>query len=128
MSGRVLVVDDDADVGRLLSAKLRAESREVSFAADGVSCISTARRVEPDVIILDIGMPAGDGFKTLERLRENMKLCRIPVVVYSARPASEVESQVLDAGASAFVQKTARLDELLWTVDRVLAGDWPPAG
>lgn len=117
---KVLVVDDDPDMLRLLSAKLKKNGYQVAFASDGISCMSEVRKQEPDLIVLDLGMPAGDGFKTLERLKSRVAFSAIPVVVLTAREASEVKQKALNAGASAFFEKTTNKDELLAAVWRLL--------
>ncbi len=117
---KILVVDDDPDMLRLLSAKLKKNGYHVGFASDGISCMSEVRKQDPDLIVLDLGLPAGDGFKTLERLKGLVPYSSIPVVVLTAREASEVKDKALNAGASAFFEKTASKDDLLGTIWRLL--------
>jgi len=67
MSGKkILIVDDDKDVLRGMNVRLKANGYDVVFAADGISAISAVRKEDPDVIILDIGLPGGDGFVVME--------------------------------------------------------------
>ncbi|RXH54754.1 response regulator [Granulicella sibirica] len=65
---KILVVDDDPEMRLALKIRLRANNYEVEAAEDGVSAIAEARRRQPDLILLDLGLPAGDGFTVLERL------------------------------------------------------------
>ena len=113
MSKKILIVDDDADIRLGLNARLRANGYDTVFAEDGMGAILTARRERPDLILLDIGLPAGDGYVVLERLRANTQLSCTPVIVLSARDAEENEKRVLAAGAAAFFQKPAESTELL---------------
>ena len=80
--------------------------------------VSAARKEKPDLIVLDIGLPGGDGFLVLERLKNNTNLATIPVVVLSARDADRNEQRALDGGAVAFLQKPADNEELLGTIGR----------
>jgi len=116
---RILVVDDDPDIVRLLSKRLREDGYHVDSAGDGIACMSEIRRNRPDLVVLDLGLPAGDGFVTLERLRTNAAYEGLPVVVLTGRDASECEQQAIDAGANAFFQKTAGRDEFLATISRI---------
>ena len=117
---KILIVEDDADVRLGLNAVLRANRYETAFAADAMSAIVEARRCRPDLILLDIGLPAGDGFVVMERLRANMQLSRIPIVVVSARPAQSTADRAIQSGAQAFLQKPVDNDLLLRTVLDVL--------
>jgi DNA-binding response OmpR family regulator len=120
MSKKILIVEDDADVRLGLNARLRASGYETAFAADAMAAIGVARRELPDLILLDIGLPAGDGFVVMERLRGNAHLSCIPIVVVSARPAQAYADRALKAGASAFLQKPVDNDRLLRTIREVL--------
>ena len=112
-SGKILIVDDDRDIRLGLGTRLRASGFEVAFAEDGMGAIAAARRERPDLVLLDIGLPAGDGYVVLDRLSKNTALSMIPVVVLSARNAQENEKRALEAGAVAFFQKPADNESLL---------------
>ena len=112
-SRKILIVDDDRDIRMGLGARLRANDFEVVFAEDGMGAITTARQESPDLVLLDIGLPGGDGYVVLDRLRKNTALSTIPVVVLSARDADENEKRSLEKGAVAFFQKPADNETLL---------------
>jgi DNA-binding response OmpR family regulator len=81
----ILIVDDDPDVRLGLHVRLKANHYNVIFAVDGMSSIAEARKHKPDLVILDLGLPAGDGFSVMERLKANDSRSLIPVIVVSAR-------------------------------------------
>jgi DNA-binding response OmpR family regulator len=76
-------------------------------AADGVAGIAEARKHMPDLVILDLGLPGGDGFSVLERLKANEKLSSIPVMVLSGRARVGNRNRALKAGARTFLQTDA---------------------
>jgi CheY-like chemotaxis protein len=119
---KILIVEDDADVRLGYRVLLKANNYDTAFAADSIAAISEARKFKPDLIILDLGLPAGDGFVVLERLRGpvNMDLADIPVVVVSGRDLRGNKERSLKAGAKAFVQKPWDDDELLSLIARLL--------
>jgi two-component system KDP operon response regulator KdpE len=110
---KILVVDDDIDLVRALRLRLRANDYDISTASDGYAAISTAQKEHPDLIVLDLGLPVGDGFVVLERLQSSDTLSGIPVIVLSARDPQANEERALKSGATAFFQKPADNDELL---------------
>jgi two-component system KDP operon response regulator KdpE len=110
---RILVVDDDPDLVRAMRLRLRANNYEVTTATDGYSAIASAQKDRPGLIILDLGLPVGDGFVVLERLQNSDTLAGIPVIVLSARDPQSNEERALKAGAAAFFQKPADNDELM---------------
>jgi DNA-binding response OmpR family regulator len=119
---KILVVDDDPDLVRALRLRLRANHYEIATATDGYAAIATAQKERPDLIVLDLGLPAGDGFVVLDRLQNSDTLSGIPVIVLSARDPQSNEQRALKAGAAAFFQKPADNDELLNTIRTSLAG------
>src|ERR1700683_4075166 len=102
---KILIVDDDPDVRLGLHVRLKANHYNVIFAPDGMASIAEARKHMPDLIILDLGLPAGDGFSVLERLKANDSLSSIPVIVLSARDRTANRDRALKAGARVFLQK-----------------------
>jgi DNA-binding response OmpR family regulator len=118
---KILVVDDDQDLAKALRVRLRALNYATVFAIDAVSAISQAKSENPDLILLDLGLPAGDGFVVMERLNNVDSLASIPIIVLSARDAQANKERALKAGAKAFFQKPADNDELMATIERTRA-------
>jgi two-component system KDP operon response regulator KdpE len=117
---KILIVDDDPDVRLGLHVRLKANHYDTFFAGDALSSIVEARTHQPDLIILDLGLPAGDGFVVMERLKLLPSLAVIPVIVVSARDVRANKERALQAGAKAFLQKPANDVELLAVIRRVL--------
>ncbi|NPV60239.1 MAG: response regulator [Actinobacteria bacterium] len=95
---KILIVDDDESLVRILSVNLSLEGYEVFAAFDGTSAVMSAHRVKPDLIILDVRMPAGDGFSVVERLKMSTKTFNIPIIILSALPKEDIEERALRAG------------------------------
>jgi two-component system KDP operon response regulator KdpE len=110
---KILVVDDDPDLVRALRLRLRANDYDIATACDGYTAIASAQKERPDLIVLDLGLPAGDGFVVLDRLQNSDALSGIPVIVLSARDPQNNEQRALKAGAAAYFQKPADNEELL---------------
>jgi DNA-binding response OmpR family regulator len=110
---KVLIIDDDAQIRLGLNARLRASGYQTVFAEDCIGAVSVALRERPDAILLDIGLPGGDGFLVLKRLKANTGLAHIPVIVVSAREPEQNEKRSLEAGAVAYLQKPVENEELL---------------
>jgi two-component system KDP operon response regulator KdpE len=115
------VVDDDPDLVRALRLRLRANQYDIATATDGYSAIAAAQKEHPDLILLDLGLPAGDGFIVLDRLQKSDQLAGIPVIVLSARDPQNNEQRALKAGAAAYFQKPADNEELLNVIRTNLA-------
>ena len=117
---KILIVDDDPDVRLGYHIRLKANQYDTFFAADALSSIAEARKHQPDLIILDLGLPGGDGFVVMERLKANTYLSVIPVIVVSARDRHANKDRALQAGAKAFLQKPVDNDELLAVIRQCL--------
>ena len=117
---KILVVDDDPDVRHGLQVRLKANHYDTFFAADAISSMSEARKCDPDLIILDLGLPAGDGFIVMDRLKQMHSLALIPVIVVSARDVRANQERALKAGAKAFLQKPVDDAELLAVIRKTL--------
>jgi CheY-like chemotaxis protein len=118
---KILLVDDDKDVLLGLNLRLRANGYSVAFASDAISAISVARHEMPDAIILDIGLPAGDGFVVMNRLRSLLPLAHIPIIILTGKDPMINREKALSAGAQAFLQKPVDNDVLLLAIRKALA-------
>jgi len=117
-SARILIVDDDPDMRFGLNVRLRAHSYDTAYAADGVSVMTQAVKSKPDLILLDLGLPAGDGYVVMNWLRQHPCLSCVPVVVLSARDAGTHRDRALRAGAREFLEKPVGAGRLLEAIGR----------
>jgi DNA-binding response OmpR family regulator len=128
MSGAsILLIEDDLNVYHGIQRRLKAFHYETFYAPDAVASISQARQHHPDLILLDLGLPAGDGFVVMERLRQIPDLSRIPVIVLSGRDRTANEARALRSGAAAFLHKPVNGDVLMQTISQCLARTVPHA-
>jgi len=116
---RVLIVDDEPDIVRALKVRLEAAGLTVLTAGDAVLGTAVAIRERPDVIILDIGLPGGDGHLVFERLRGNPATTNIPVVFLTARAGKDDAKRAQDAGAAGYFTKPYRAEDLLQRLHQI---------
>ncbi|MER5760590.1 response regulator [Streptomyces sp. NPDC002082] len=107
---RVLVVDDEPQLARLMVMNLKARKYDVDCVQDGGTALDVVATRRPDVVLLDLGLPDMDGIEVIRRLRV---WSQVPVLVVSARHGSEEKIQALDAGADDYITKPFSMDELL---------------
>lgn len=124
-STRVLIVDDDAGVRRMLARSLEAEGYLIALAADGGSALVEMERCAPDLILLDVSMPGIDGLAVARRVRG--KGDSVPILLLTARDALPDRVSGLDAGADDYLVKPFATDELLARM-RALLRRGRPAG
>lgn len=117
---RIMLVDDDADLIVAQSAVLRRAGYEVLVATDAVSAVAVAVREKPQAVILDIGLPGGEGTVVMQRLHALPALAGVPVVILSGRDPQRYRDEILAAGAVAYLTKPAAPEDLLATLERVL--------
>jgi len=117
---KIMIVDDDPELRLALKLRLRANHYETVSACDGYSAIALAQKERPNLILLDLGLPAGDGYVVLKRLQDSDALSDIPVIVLTARDPQANEDRSLEAGAAAFFQKPADNHELLDVIQATL--------
>uniref|UniRef100_A0AAU1I8S6 Transcriptional regulatory protein KdpE n=1 Tax=Streptomyces sp. NBC_00180 TaxID=2903632 RepID=A0AAU1I8S6_9ACTN len=107
---RVLVVEDDPQLVRALVINMQARRYGVDAAPDGATALRLAAARQPDVVMLDLGLPDMDGVDVIKALRG---WTRVPIMVLSARRASDEKVAALDAGADDYVTKPFSMDELM---------------
>ena len=126
MSGKkILIVEDDNLQLTTLARRLKSAGFEIVAARDGLTAISTARKEQPDLILLDLGLPAGDGFVVLQRLGMLINTGTIPIIVVSSRTPLVNRDAALKAGAIAYIHKPVDIPVLLKAIHEAL-GISPP--
>ena len=117
---KILLIDDDKDVVLALNVRLKSKGFEVCVAGDAISAISVARKEKPDLIVLDIGLPGGDGFVVMQRIKSLYELALIPIIVVSARDATATKVRAMQAGAAAYFQKPVDTKAFLAAIHKAL--------
>ena len=120
MGKKILIVDDDRDLVRGMSVRLKAKGYDVVFAVDGISAMSVARKEMPDLILLDLGLPGGHGFMIMDRLSALAPLAGIPVIVLSGQDPVRNRDRALKAGAKLYLEKPVDNEELLLSIGRLI--------
>jgi len=126
--GRVLVVDDDEVIRRLIAVNLQLEGFDVETAVDGQDCLDKVTDIDPDVITLDVMMPRLDGWETAVQLRKSPETAHIKVVLITARAQEHDKTRGSRVGADAYLTKPFDPNEMIRVV-RELAGApfFPPS-
>ncbi len=115
---RVLVAEDDRQMSQLLCTILNSAGHRPIPAFDGATALMAAMRTPaPEVIVLDLGLPAGTGQVTLAKLRQSSRTALIPVLVVSAATGKDIEDQVRALGATAFLAKPVSPEAFLAAVE-----------
>ena len=105
MSKKILIVDDEPGIVRLLSMRLKAKGYEIVVAFDGLECLKVAIKEIPDLILMDIKMPNGGGVGAFEKLIQLEITKNIPVIFMTAFPKLEIKNLVLKMGAKGCISK-----------------------
>lgn len=114
---RILVVDDESQITRVLRRSLAAHHYEVRVAADGETALDTFHDFHPDLVITDLSMPEMSGIELCRKIR---KISKIPIIVLSVKDEEKIKVAALDAGADDYVTKPFGMDELLARVRATL--------
>jgi two-component system response regulator MprA len=124
LSGRVLVIEDDAEITDVLRRSLRHEGYEVRTAGDGVQALDTAAEFIPDLVVLDLGLPRLDGLEVCKQLRADSD---VPILILTARTETDDRVTGLDSGADDYLMKPFERQEFLARI-RALLRRRPPRG
>lgn len=117
---KILLVEDDADIAKALTIRLKHAGFIVHTAQDGLMGVCTAAKQKPDLMILDITMPAGDGFTVAERVRDMADVPDAPVIFITASKRPEYRRMAEEFGAAGFFEKPYESEELLGAVRATL--------
>jgi DNA-binding response OmpR family regulator len=99
---------------------LKSRGYEAVYAGDAIAAVNQARKEKPDLILLDLSMPAGDGYVVIERIKAMPALEGTPVIIVTARDPLAEEQRFIDSGADALFRKPFDYDELLRAIGRAL--------
>jgi two-component system KDP operon response regulator KdpE len=110
MAMRILVVDDEPQITRVLRTSLQSNGHEVSVAHDGESAIAQFMKTRPELVITDLAMPGMSGIELTHAIREHSQ---VPVIVLSVRGQDSVKVSALDEGADDYITKPFSIQELL---------------
>jgi putative two-component system response regulator len=117
---KILIIDDDKDLRLALSIRLRASGYDVAMATDAISAMSVALKERPDLVLLDVNMPGGNGFMIMERFRMSTHLESTPVIVLTGGDPIVYREKAFNLGAVDFFEKPADNDALLASIKRTL--------
>ena len=123
---KILIVDDERDIVKAVMIRLQGAGYEVVTAFDGAQGVFMAHKEKPDLIILDIRMPAGNGFSVAQRLKRSMHTFTIPVIFLTGSPEKNAEKKAMALGARFYIKKPYDPEELLDAVKRALEKDVDP--
>jgi DNA-binding response OmpR family regulator len=117
---KILVVDDDPDVQSILRTLLEKEGYHVVSALDAMQGPMLARKESPNLIILDIMMPAGGGASVFQRLRQNTLTMSIPIIIHSAVQDDQIRRTLPSVGSTPILTKPVPMETLLAEVRKLL--------
>lgn len=121
MKAKILIADDEEELVRALRIRLQAEGYEVVTAHNGIEAIEAAHRYKPDLILLDIMMPAGDGYSVCEKLKSRPETQNIPIVFLTAKTQDRNERKGYILGAEYYIKKPFDTNQLLEIINKVLS-------
>jgi DNA-binding response OmpR family regulator len=117
---KILIIDDDLDILKLLRFKLSQDGHKVVTAIDAYNGIQSARNEKPDIIILDIMLPAGGGLHTLKNIRLTPHGSQTPIVILTGMHDKELREQIENQGVEAYLEKPVDYGVLSETIKKLL--------
>jgi DNA-binding response OmpR family regulator len=117
---KVLIVDDEHNIRNILDFSLNAEGFEVISATNGEDAFNSAVKEQPDLVILDVMMPQGDGFETCRRIKQDNRTANIPVILLTARTTREDRERGQEVGAEGYITKPFSPGRLIESVQSLL--------
>ena len=119
---RILIVDDEEDLRKMLKFRLEAVGYDVTEAMDGQDGLDKARSTKPDLVILDLMLPKIDGYKVCRMLKFDKRYKHIPIIMFTARAQKKDEDMGKEMGADAYITKPFEPEVLLAKIKELLGG------
>jgi DNA-binding response OmpR family regulator len=123
MKAQILIVEDDANIAKLISIRLANVDYATIWAKDGSEALTAARKNMPDLILLDVTLPVMDGFQVLKKLKTDLATKHIPVIMLTARSDGLSVIAGIDSGAEAYLVKPIHFTDLIRRIQNCLAAD-----
>ena len=120
---KMLIIEDDHTVQSVLKLVFEGAGYQVFSALDAMQGIMAAKQIKPDIIVLDIMMPAGGGFAVYERLKMMSGSFPIPLLIYSSMDYAAIAKKIPEGSTVTILSKSVKLPQLLEAVARLLAGN-----
>ncbi len=117
---RILLVDDEPNLVKIISRRLAAEGFEVSVATDGEAALERARTEKPDLILLDVMMPKLSGYEVCRQLKQDVRYKTIPILMLTALAQQSDEEFGLEVGADAYMRKPFKTQQLLDKINELI--------
>jgi CheY-like chemotaxis protein len=120
MSKKILIVEDEEDIIRILGLRVEMYGYDAVFACNGEVALIKTREEKPDLILLDIRMPDLNGLEFMNRLFTDEEICHIPVIMVTAYAEPEIEARCLEMGARFYVTKPFDLEYLKSCIEKCI--------
>ncbi len=117
---KILIVEDDKNIAKALHVRMTAQGYEVATTFDAVMATTTARSYSPDLILLDISLPGGDGFVLADRFQEITNTANVPVIFITASKKPGLRQRAMEAGAADFFEKPFDSHQLIGAIDGLI--------
>lgn len=119
---RILLVDDEPSIIKVVGKRLEVEGYQVSIAVEGQEALAKAQTERPDLIILDLMLPKLNGYEVCTMLKQDTRYQHIPIMLFTAKAQDQDERLGMECGADAYVRKPFQAQELLERIRRLLPG------
>ena len=117
---KILIIEDDKPLVELIQKRLEMEGFESHAVSDGYMGVELAHKIKPDLIVLDVLLPAGDGLGVLKRLKLSILTKDVPVVILTAMADMMKKQDILDVGVAAYIEKPYDGDQFIATIKDIL--------
>ena len=122
---RILLVDDEPSIVKMVGKRLEVEGFDVVVAMDGQAGLEKARSEHPDLIVLDLMLPKLNGYEICTMLKQDPRYQKIPIVLFTAKTQAKDEQLGKECGADAYVRKPFRAQELIEQIRKLIAQSLP---
>ena len=117
---KILIVEDEIDLAKVLAKRLMQNNFEVKIASDAYQGVALAHKEMPDLVILDLMLPAGGGLNVLKNLRKSAHTCHLPIIVVTGSQDEELKRQVREEGVDAFFLKPYEAKVVIGAIEKIL--------